>query len=113
MAPLEIALRFMDIFFSGQDIERLYEILADDLKFEGPFYRFDSSRDYIDSLLSDPPVGCEYKILQSFENGPCVNLIYEFSKPNICIQMSQLFEFRNNKITKVVLIFDTSKSIGK
>lgn len=107
MTPLDVALRYMEIFYSGQELERLDAIMADDLRFEGPFFRFDSAHDYISSLLSDPPVGCEYRLLYSFEEGPMVNLIYEFSKPNIHTTMSQLFEVQDGKITFVRLIFDS------
>lgn len=60
MTLLTITSKYMDIFFSGRDLERLYKILADDLKFSGPFYQFNSARDYIESLQSDPPVNCKY-----------------------------------------------------
>ena len=107
MTPLDVALQYMDIFYSGRELERLYAIMADGLRFEGPFFRFDSAHDYVASLLSDPPVGCEYQLLHAFEKGPLVNLIYEFSKPNIRTTMSQLFEVRDGKITSVRLIFDS------
>ena len=107
MTPLDIALRYMDIFYSGQELERLDAIMADEMCFEGPFFRFDSAHDYITSLLSDPPVGCEYQLLHTFEKGPMVNLIYEFSKPSIHTIMSQLFEVQEEKITSVRLIFDS------
>lgn len=109
MAPLDAALKYMDIFYSGRELARLYEIMADELKFEGPFFHFDSARNYIESLRSDPPLGCEYKILHAFENGQTVNLIYQFSKPNISTPMSQLFKVRDGKITEVLLIFDTGQ----
>ncbi len=107
MTSLDIALRYMDIFYSGRELERLYAIMADELRFDGPFFRFDSAHDYIASLLSDPPVKCEYRLLYSFEKGSMVNLIYEFSKPGIRTTMSQLFEVRDGNITSVLLIFDS------
>ncbi len=111
MKPLDVALQYMGIFFSGQDLDRLYNILTDDVKFSGPFYQFESAQDYIESLQSDPPVECQYTLVQVFENGPFVNVIYQFSKPYVCAHMSQLFEVHNDKITKVLLIFDTGKFI--
>ena len=106
MTPLDVALQYMEIFYSGRELERLYAIMADELRFEGPFFRFDSAHEYVSSLLSDPPVACEYRLLHAFEKGPMVNLIYEFSKPNVRTIMSQLFEVRKGKITSVLLIFD-------
>jgi len=108
MKATNIALKYMEIFFSGINPERLFEILTEDLIFVGPFYRFNSSVDYVNSLLADPPVNCKYKIIKIFENESMVNLIYEFSKPAVRTMMSQMFEFRNNKINKITLIFDTA-----
>jgi hypothetical protein len=107
MSPLDISLQYMEIFFSGQNIVQLNNILDDDLKFDGPFFSFSSCNDYVESLLSDPPVGCSYHMIQSFENGNMVNLIYEFSKPGINTLMSQLFEVQEGQITRIVLIFDS------
>ena len=107
MTPRDLALRYMEIFFSGRDFKRLYETLADDMQFSGPLYQFDSAQAYIESLHSNPPVGCTYELLHIFEKGSWVNLIYEFSKPNVRTKMSQLFEIRNQKISQILLIFDT------
>jgi len=35
MIPLEVAIQYLEIFHSGQDLERLREILADDCMFKG------------------------------------------------------------------------------
>ena len=37
--PLELARRYMEVFYSGLDAEELRPILAEDLVFEGPFLR--------------------------------------------------------------------------
>jgi hypothetical protein len=108
MTNLEIALKYMDIFYSGGDLDELEEIFSVDLEFEGPFSRFDSAADYINSLKSDPPVGCEYRLIRVFESTGSVNLIYEFIKGEFRTPMSQLFEFENDRITRILLIFDTA-----
>ena len=113
MTPLELALRYMEIFFSGHNLDRLEDILHEDCQFRGPFYQFNSARDYIDSLESDPPVDCGYKIIHSFEQGDVVNLVYYFSKPGVSTIMSQLFQVNENKITSIVLIFDSAAFSGK
>ncbi len=99
----------MEIFFSGKDLDRLYEILADDLEFNGPLATFDSAHDYISSVKADPPVLCKFRLLKTFEEGSFVNLVYEFSKPGLLTEMSQLFEVHEGKITRVKLIFDTAQ----
>ena len=55
MKPLELALRYIEIFYSGKDLEKLTDILAEELSFSGPLYTFPSARDYINSLLKDQP----------------------------------------------------------
>lgn len=109
MRPVDLAYKYLEIFFSGRDLERLYDILADDLKFSGPFYEFTSAREYVETLVAQPPVECAYKILYVFEKGSAVNLIYEFSKPETRAKISQIFEIRDAKIAVTLLIFDSSQ----
>ncbi len=107
MKPLDAALRYMGIFFSGSDLEALRPLFADDLIFEGPFYTFDSAEAYLDSLRDDPPEGMTYDILASFESASSACLIYQFSKPGVQTPMAQLFEMEGGVIRKITLIFDT------
>lgn len=111
MKPLDTALKYMDILYSGKDIEMLRNILSEELIFKGPFFEFDTAEDYINSLKSDPPIGFKYELLYTFEESSVVCLIYQFSKPGIQTPMTQLFEFREDKICKTLLIFDTSQFI--
>ena len=108
MKPLELAQRYMDIFFTGENPEELGHIFSDDFSFSGPFYHFDSAGDYINSLKTDPPEGCEYKIIQTYEDNTSACLIYEFSKSGVNTPMVQTFEIINGKINKILLVFDTS-----
>jgi hypothetical protein len=105
---MELALKYMEIFFSGENIEELRHLFAEDLTFRGPLYEFNSAEDYIDSLKSDPPQGFAYEILSSFENSSSARLVYRFSKPGVSTLMAQLFEVSDDKISKIVLVFDTS-----
>ncbi len=108
MKPMDLALRYMEIFYSGKNIDRLYQLFSDDFSFYGPLFQFDSAKDYVKSLIDDPPEGLTYKIIQSFESESSACLVYEFSKPGIsCVPMAQLFETNNDKISKILLIFDT------
>jgi len=108
MTNLEIALKYMNIFYSGGNLDELKEILSDTFTFEGPLFQFDSAGDYIRSLKSDPPVECEYRLIRVFESTGSVNLIYDYIKGEIRTPMSQLFEFEDGKIVRILLIFDTS-----
>lgn len=104
----------MKVVFSGENLEALNELLADEFTFKGPFYEFDSANAFIQSLQSDPPQDFEYEIIQSFETESCACLVYQFFKPGVSVPMAQVFETRGNKISKILLIFDAREfSKGK
>lgn len=107
MKPLELALKYLEIFFSGENLDELKSLFADNVSFTGPIYQFSSADSYINSLKKDPPKGMKYEIIKSFEyeNSACV--IYQFTKENVSIPMAQLFETEDGKINKIVLIFDS------
>ena len=107
MTPLDIALRYMEVFFSGTNMDALRPLLADDFRFEGPFYTYDSADDYINALKADPPEDFAYTLINAYEGPSSVCLVFEFAKPGIRIPMVQLFELDNGRIRKVLLIFDT------
>ncbi len=112
MKPLELANRYLEIFFSGKDISDLKHILAKDCKFIGSFYEFNSADAYIDSLMSDPPVNVNCKILNTFEINNSVCFIYEFSKPGIKTVMAQTFDVSQDKICSIRLIFDSASFLS-
>jgi hypothetical protein len=105
--PLKLALQFMEIFFSGEQMDRLRPLLADDFSFSGPLYQFDSTDAYINSLETDPPKGFEYEMIRSFEDESSACIIYQFTKPGVSTPMAQIFEVRKGKISKILLVFDT------
>jgi hypothetical protein len=107
-SPLEIALKYMDAMFSGQNMEELAPLLCHDFSFQGPLFQCHSAEEYIEALKADPPVGFKYKIIHSFQSSSSVALFYLFSKPGIQVPMAQLFEFQNDKICRILLIFDSS-----
>ena len=97
----------MEIVFSTGDFDQLRHILADNLQFRGPFYSFDTASDYINSLQADPPKDFKYQVLKSYEDSLSACLVYNFSKPGISTNMTQIFDIDNNKIKSTHLIFDT------
>jgi hypothetical protein len=107
MRPLDLAHQYMEIFYQSHNYDELSQLLSSDFTFSGPFYKFDSGVDYINSLKSDPPEEFEYKIIRSFETESSVCLVYQFSKPGVCEPMAQMFEISDGKICKIILIFDT------
>ena len=106
MKPLELALKYMEIFFSGKDFDDLHQLFSKKFSLKGPFCEFDTATEYINALKSDPPAGLKYSMIQSYENANSACLVYEFLKPGITVPMAQQFEVSNGKIDKILLIFD-------
>lgn len=51
MSSLELAYKFMSCFFGEEPIETLENILHENLEFEGPLYKFNTSKEYIKSKI--------------------------------------------------------------
>ena len=107
MTPLELAKRYMAIFYAGEPLDDLRPLVSDDLSFKGPFLECHSAYEYIASLKSDPPKGCGYVVLHEYESDTSACLIYQFSKPGVTTPMAQVFGIRDGKIAEIQLIFDT------
>lgn len=105
MPGIELVNGYMEIVFSGRNLERLYDLLSEDLKFRGPLFTFDSAHDYIQSLLYDPPLKFKYEILETQQTDNEVRLIYRFSKPGVSTLMIQYFTIREDKICRIKLEF--------
>lgn len=106
MKPLDLAQRYLDIFFSGEGLEALTDLLSEDCSFRGPFVNFDSAQDYIASLISDPPRDSSYKIISALGDDHNAIIVYHFSKPGITTPMAQHFEVTQGRISHISLIFD-------
>ncbi len=109
MEPLDLAIKYMEIFYDSGDFEELKQYLSDDLIFEGPFYSYNNANDYIAAMQADPPKKFEYELLSQYEDETSACLIYKFSKPGISTIMAQTFEVNaKNKISRILLVFDTT-----
>lgn len=67
---------------------------------------FAPAAEYLDSLRSDPPENCEYKILSVTEDDDAVAAFYEYQKPDKEMTIAQLFRIREKQIQNVLLVFD-------
>ncbi|MBL1213698.1 MAG: hypothetical protein D8M61_10165 [Ignavibacteriae bacterium] len=108
MNSIELAEEYLNIFFQTQNFDELRKILHQNLEFIGPYYKFNSAEDYINSLKENPPYDCSYDIISSTWNESSANVIYTFRKPGVETLMSQFFKIKNSKIIKIILIFDTA-----
>ena len=106
MKPLDIVQKYLASFYGEAPLEEMKSLLADDLSFKGPFYEFDSAKAYFAALVADPPRDTSYRILNTYQKGNLVCLIYQFSKPGVETTMVQIFEIMGDKIARIRLIFD-------
>lgn len=105
---LGLTMEYMDIVYSGQDMQRLESILSEDCGFVGPWAEYDSANAYIRAMEENPLVDASYQMLNRFVEGNQVCLVYQFSKPGVSIPMVQVFETQAGRIHHIRLIFDTT-----
>ena len=108
MNKLEVVEKYFNILSSDGDLLELRNIFTESMQFIGPMFQFNFVEDYIESLVSDPPIGFSFKIIDMFEKENKIVVIYDFSKGEICTPMAQYFEFDGDLISKILLIFDSS-----
>ncbi len=109
MGPRELALRYLDIFFSGDGVEGMLELFhPSDFRFSGPLFAFDSAAEYVQSLQDDPPLDCSYEPISVLEGGDEVCVVYDFVRGDLRTPMAQLFRVRDGHIHRVMLIFDSA-----
>jgi hypothetical protein len=110
MTNQEIALEYLRCFCTG-DIDGLEPLLDAKLHFSGTLHTYHSASEYIESLRNDPPEANNYKLISVTENCRHVALFYEYQKPDLTIQIAQLFNIENKKIYDILLIFDASSFV--
>ena len=106
--PLALAMQYLDIFYSGENLHHLRNILDGRCRFTGPFIDCHSADEYVQALLSDPPASLNYTVLQTYEQLDSACVIYQFEKDDVSTPMAQLFETNGSKIKRILLIFDSA-----
>ena len=101
----EVAIEFVRGFCAG-DVAALVPLLAEDFRFSGPFFQFDSPGSYLDALRSDPPEAARYKLLSVTESADSVSIYYDYEKSDRVLTVAQLFKFKNQKICEMLVVFD-------
>lgn len=107
MTPRDLAMRYLEIFCSGQNIDMLRELLADDLSFRGPLHRSATAADYLEALRADPPQAAEFKLMGCYDDATSACLVYQYTKQGVCVPMAQMFKVRDGRISEILLVFDT------
>ena len=102
----EIALNWIKFFCNG-DINSLAELIAEDLKFKGPLFTFDSKEAYLEALYDDPPGKASCKIINITTNEDSVCVFYNYGKGDSHLTIAQHFKFLDNLIAEILIVFDT------
>ena len=80
ITPLTLAMQYLDIFYSGENLHRLKNLLDDHCRFTGPFMDCRSADEYLQALTTDPPASLSYTVLQTYEHVDSACVIYQFEK---------------------------------
>ncbi len=105
----EIAMEFLRCFCAG-DVAGLVPLFAEDLRFKGPYHQFFSSAAYLESLKSDPPEKSSYRVLSVSEGNDSVSVFWDYEKNDRTVTIAQLFRFRDQAISEILLVFDGRES---
>jgi hypothetical protein len=111
MGPLDLARKYMAILFEQGDLSELDQVLANTLYFSGPFYEFHTANAYIEALKSGPPRDFQYEMIAAYENDTTACLMYQFQKPGVSVPMAQYFEVKDDRISRILLVFDSAPFI--
>lgn len=109
MTALDLAKEYLEIFYNSHDVGELKNILDENLHFEGPFLICNSANEYINALKRNPPKGMSYKIINELHNASSASVIYQFYKGDIQTKFAQHFQINENKISKIITIFDSAQ----
>lgn len=101
----DVALQFLSSFCAG-DVNALAPLLTEDLRFSGPFYQFNSSESYLEVLRDGPLEPSGYRLISVTDGENRVSVYYDYEKSDATITIAQLFTFRDQKISEILLVFD-------
>ena len=101
-----LVIEFVKRFCAG-DIDGLTPLSAAELQLKGPLYQFASRDDYLDALRKDPPDKSGYRLLSVTDSSESVSIFYEYVKTDGIITVAQLFRFKDQKISEMLLVFDS------
>lgn len=106
MTNREVALRYLDAFCAA-DLAGLQAVLTEDVQFAGSLFQFHNRDDYLACLQHDPPEPGRYTLLSVTEAADSVAIFYLYETPGRTLKPAQLFRFRDQRICRIDLIFDT------
>ena len=101
----ETTLEFVRAFCAG-DVAALALLLAEDLRFSGPFYQFSSAEEYLKVLRDGQVEPSGYKLISVTEGDDSVSVYYDYEKSDGTITIAQLCIFREGRISEILVVFD-------
>ena len=94
--------------FCNADLDGIDSLLSIQFNLKGPFFKFDSKQEYLDSLKGNLEADPEAEILSIIGDADEATAFYKY-RSNL---VGQLFRCNEGKICETVLVFDT-KNIAK
>jgi len=110
MTNRDLAQAFLNRYCAA-DVDGMAALLSPDLQFIGPLHRFHNADEYLASLHADPPEQSTYNILSVTEDDDSVAIFYLYEKDPKPLTIAQWFEMKDQRIRKILLVFDTSALI--
>jgi len=105
MTNKDVAVLFVQNFCESK-IDLLGPLLTETFRLSGPFFECQSREEYLQKLKEHPPEEAIFNIINCFEDGEQVCLVYDYTKAASTTTIAQLFQFRDQKISEIQLIFD-------
>lgn len=104
----ELARQYVSAFCTG-DLAQMSMLLADDFVIQGPLYRFESARDFLERLgaLNAPPADHDLVSLQGDDNHASVFFHYRLGPMDLLMAMH--FSAHEGRLHRALLVFDTAK----
>ena len=106
-----LATSFIERFCAG-DVDGLEPLLAEDLRFTGPFLNFDTREGYLASLRQDPPLPSEHRLRAVLAHDGTVAVFWDHGRGLDFVPMAHLFRVAGRRISEILLIFDTAAIMG-
>lgn len=100
-----LALKYIDAFCRW-DLRSLEALLAEDLRFVGPFMTAESRSEYLDALASQTGDECTYRILRTSADQDGASVFWIYEKPEGEVIIAQYFGIENDRISDIRTVFD-------
>jgi ketosteroid isomerase-like protein len=106
-SPRDVVARYHEAW-RRKDFESARELLADDLRFSGPFDTFDNADDLVAALRELAPISRDAEVHKVFEDGDDVCVLFDLvtNTPIGSAPVAEWHTVRDDKIAAIRVYFD-------